>query len=1091
MKKFTLVVAIILLAILAVSLTACGGGGGTNSIYGKYYEYENGAKNPDSYYELKSGNKWTCNTGESGEFTINGNAITIIFEGEEFMTGTVKNGILSLELWGMPAGDYYKDGAYPTSNGGSNNGGGSDNGDSKPELPTYSDDYVEFSPAVEGIKNDDDFYLHYYDKVDEYIYVELDIEYVGLGNAGKANNFRLGDWENLIFYTNEGCLLTWYTDADFSRINGAQVFTLNYGSNIHFLTVSSQGIVRKTYLVDFYLVRDCYINLCDHIGGEPYASIRIDEGGTFDKNYEWRWADKFEVDERVYYNSSTGRYEKFDYSTIINQDWTLYQTYDKKTITYLNADGESKTLKITPYEDVDLPTPSKDGYTFIGWQQPNKKMFTDIEGESRLQLTGDNYFETLTPIWKENVFEKIDTVSSTAFKVVIPTLYYNNGELYKLVYYTHDNEICYEEQCHISESTKTDKAYFCGDEITLAAMENPGYTWLGWYDGSIELTTENTCRVTLPAENKTYTAKWMYYIVSTETNLEGAGTYTVKDDEKITVGESVTLTATTNLGYAWLGWFDGDVKVSDDTTYTFIMAEENKTYTAKWEINAEMQNFNFTSTPTSCTITGIKDKDVTSITIPASVTTINQGAFAACSSLKSVTFGENSKLTSIGEYAFSSCSSLKSITIPDGVTTISRYAFKNCTGLTSIIIPDSVTTVNGAFSGCSAIVKATMPAIAIGFIPDNSLKTVVITSGTTIDSYAFEDCTSLTSIVIPDSVTSIGSYAFEECTGLTTVTFGENSQLTTIGYRAFEGCISLTSINIPSSVTAIARFAFNKCSKLTYKTYNNAKYLGNEANPYVVLLSATSTDIISCAINKSCKIILDSAFIYNNLTSITIPSSVTTIGEEAFYGCDSLTNVIIEDMESWCKIEFGNAGANPLVYGENLYIGETKVTNLVIPDGITEIKQYAFYGCDSLTSITIPSSVTTIGAAAFMRCDSLKSVTFDENSQLTTIGEAAFENCTRLTSIVIPEGVTEIDEGAFYGCSSLTSIEIPASVTTIGKYAFEDCTGLTTVTFEDPNGWYVTKTLSATSGTTLTLTNTSTNVTYLRSTYYTYYWYKK
>ena len=115
MKKITLVIAVLLLAILVVSLTACSGEGGTNSIYGKYYEYENGVKNPDSCIELKVGKKWTWGT-DSGEFTLDGNVITIIFEGVEFMTGTVENGVLTFELLGMPAGTFYKDGAYDPSN---------------------------------------------------------------------------------------------------------------------------------------------------------------------------------------------------------------------------------------------------------------------------------------------------------------------------------------------------------------------------------------------------------------------------------------------------------------------------------------------------------------------------------------------------------------------------------------------------------------------------------------------------------------------------------------------------------------------------------------------------------------------------------------------------------------------------------------------------------------------------------------------------------------------------------------------------------------------------------------------------------------
>ena len=209
---------------------------------------------------------------------------------------------------------------------------------------------------------------------------------------------------------------------------------------------------------------------------------------------------------------------------------------------------------------------------------------------------------------------------------------------------------------------------------------------------------------------------------------------------------------------------------------------------------------------------------LTSVAIGNGVTSIGSYAFYGCSGLTSVTIGNG--VTSIGYWAFYGCSSLTSVTIPDSVTSIGDDAFRDCTGLTSVTIPDSVTSIGSlAFSRCTNIVAATMPTSAIGFIPQNNLQTVVLTSGESIGNSAFRDCNALTSITISDSVTSIGDYAFFICTGLTSVTIGNG--VTSIGDSAFRGCTGLTSITIPNSVTSIGEYAFYDCDGLTSVVFEN------------------------------------------------------------------------------------------------------------------------------------------------------------------------------------------------------------------------------------------------------------------------------
>ena len=376
------------------------------------------------------------------------------------------------------------------------------------------------------------------------------------------------------------------------------------------------------------------------------------------------------------------------------------------------------------------------------------------------------------------------------------------------------------------------------------------------------------------------------------------------------------------------------------------------------------------------------------------------------------TININDGVTSIGDWAFSYCRALRSITISNSVTSIGGSAFYDCDALTSITIPNSVTSIgSSAFSFCSSLTSITIP---------NSV--------TSIGEYAFLGCSRLTSIEVNadnPNYTSIGGVLYNKdvttlicCPGGKTSITIPNS-VTEIGEKAFYYCSSLASITIPNSVTYIGDWTFSYCSSLTSITIpNSVTYIGNNA-------------FSSCS----------------SLTSITIPNSVTSIGNSAFSNCSKITEVHISNIAKWCDINFSSLASNPLCSKKAyLYVNNSKITDLVIPEGVDSIKNNAFTGYALLNSVTIPNSIIIIGDDAFRDCYNLISVTIPNS--VTSIGNYAFYYCLSLTSITIPNSVTSIGERAFYWCSSLTSITIPNSVTSIGDYAFSNCSGLTSINIE-------------------------------------------
>ena len=502
------------------------------------------------------------------------------------------------------------------------------------------------------------------------------------------------------------------------------------------------------------------------------------------------------------------------------------------------------------------------------------------------------------------------------------------------------------------------------------------------------------------------------------------------------------------------------------------------------------------------------------------VTAIGNSAFCFCSKLTSVTIPNS--VTSIGEAAFYGCSGLTSVTIPNSVTSIGLLAFGGCSGLTSIEIPNSVTNIGDyAFYGCSSLTNVKLNSNAIvskSYNRDSSLKDffgkevkeyIIGENVTSIGSYAFYDCSDLTSVTIPNSVTSIGFASFEGCSGLTSVnildipawckvSFAYSSSnplyyakhlfidgkevkdliipnsVTSIGGSTFYGCSGLTSVTIPNSVTSIGTYAFSGCSDLSKVTLNSTivsrsynhsstieNIFGSQVKEYILGDDVASignyafdgcSGLMSVIIPNSVTSIGSYAFSgCSGLTSVTIPNSMTSVGEGAFSDCTNLNKVIVRDFTAWCKINFGSYDANPLYYVNHLYRDDnTEIKDLIIPNSVTNIGTWAFSGCSGLTSITIPQSVTSIGNGAFSGCSGLTSITIPQS--VTSIGNNAFYNCPDLTKVTLNsnEVVSKSFSSSFtfkniFG-SQVSEYILGDEIISIGNYAFKDCSGLKSVT---------------------------------------------
>ena len=884
-KKLVILLLVAIFVLSTVVFAACVNK--DNSIDGTYYYWNYDRLDKTQYFILKNG-RWTNEADESGEYEIKGTSITLYIEffgsKEEYFGGTVKDGALVLS--GLGTMYFYKEGSAPktgtilpnTSDNGSKKtvtvkvNGGEDIepkqftvGEVMADLPTpiregyrfvvwqdsngveyttasvmpdkdltliaqwekivssYKDQYVSFKPASEGWKSEIAKEL-FNDEVDKAVYVEITSDDIGgVSRVGQENNFTLRTMDSMEYAVKSGYTWSWF-QGGFNNPNGAQRFTLNYGSNIQLITISdNSGVVVQTYLLDIYVRYDYYVELYEGLTvTEPYTTIRIIENELFSEDTPV-FQTPFEFDARVYYNSKSGKYENYVYSTPVRSDVKLYQTYKTYSISLdYNNGNEVEQVEVTPYTQLTLTVPQKQGYDFLGWKTSDGKMFTDIEGNSGTHyLSKSNYNLKFTAFYEykefyyhvEDISESRQEGKKWIFEETYPLIEYTDASksTIKNVTYKDTKEHILAESNLVKYNTifKIDASDFAIRKLgyDAATLRKNNLSLAEYvYDATITSAVTFTVIREVASEMSNFTF---------ESDEENCKIISIIDKtvEEIIVPDYVTeieggaFSGCGNLTSIELPFVGGKTEariVSQTTLFGYIFGKYS--YGGSTEIVQQYVENSFSSSvvyyvPTSLTKVVINSnilaysfnscKNLVSVVISDNVTTIGNYTFTNCSSLTNLTIGNN--VTYIGGAAFRYCSSLESITVPSKVTSVGFNAFADCSNLT---------TVYWNTTYCERVAQADKI-----FSNSENVKTVVFGENVQIiPSYVLYDCIGVTSIVIPESVTRIGENAFYGCSNLLNVTIGKN--VTHIGVGAFCHCSSLASITIPASVSFIGRNAF-------------------------------------------------------------------------------------------------------------------------------------------------------------------------------------------------------------------------------------------------------------------------------------------
>lgn len=691
-----------------------------------------------------------------------------------------------------------------------------------------------------------------------------------------------------------------------TKIATGQNGKLQNGDNIFYIVVSSKdNTLSNTYKVLIH--RRHFVNVSYLDGTKVLKSENILSGNTYAINYipsitgyifnGWKLENGTRVTEFI--------------------PWKNTNLYVDKSAIYYDAildvnNGDpldNNSISFYYGETLSLPVPTRNGYTFLGWFV-GESAFTDANGI------------TLSP-W--NVINP---------KVIVAHWGINR---YNVLAKSND----------IEAGTVTGTGvYDYNETASLTASTNKGYNFVGWYDDNDTLISTDT-QISFPViENINYTAKWNYFTLSTNVNYSNAGAVDIYENEKISIGENVTLSAIDykNLGYVWKGWFLNGNFISDKLSINITMGDFNAEYVAVWGVLEELQNFDFISTKYTCEIINVKDKNATKIVMPDYITSIKNGAFSGCSKLSHLSLPfvgysgneiESSEKTLLG-FIFGAKN------FPGAVKTVQRYK-------------DSP--FNSSFTY---------------YIPSN-LEEIKVNGG------------------------SVYFGAFYNCSMIKSIEFGENVAL--IDKAALSGCSGLVNLTIPFVGKAMT---FDKSKEAMFgfifgeEKYANStaikQWYGETSDKIVTYYVPNSLNRVNITVATN---IPYGAFSYcTTIKEIYLPDSIKSIGDRAFSYTSSLETVY------WNPINCSN-----LSYSSAIFMSS------------------------NLESVVLGDNVESIPASTFAFCYNLKNVIINSNSKLETIGSNAFIYCYALSDIYLPKRVRQINYRAFFNCTALQNVNYAGNIT--------------------------------------------------------------